>query len=81
MNPSNATITSQILTISRSDRWSLSRRLEELHIPCTCHTDGTFSVEVASPLQLLQFWSVLQQMKASRSDLLDWLERCWQVCQ
>ncbi|MBF2050046.1 MAG: hypothetical protein IGS54_22210 [Elainella sp. C42_A2020_010] len=66
------------MAISRSDRWQVHQRLEELEIASTCLRDGSLKVEIRSPLTIIQLRSVLQQFTASRQQLVDWLEQCWQ---
>lgn len=73
--------TVQILTISRSDRWLVQQRLQSLSIPCHCPADGRLEVEVNTPVAIVQVRSVIQQLTAPRSELLDWLERCWSLAQ
>jgi hypothetical protein len=68
----------QLITISRSDRWQVHQRLKELEISSTCLRDGSLQVEIHSPLTVLQLRSVLLQLTAPRSQLVDWLEHCWQ---
>lgn len=80
MNPTGLTpLTVPVLTISRGDRWQVYQRLQELHIPCTCSRDGGLSVEIAHPIDILQLRSVIQQLTASRANLVGWLEQCWQA--
>lgn len=69
---------SQTIEISRSDRWQVYQRLRELGITSTCLQDGSFEVELHSPVTVIQLRSVLLQFVAPRQHLLDWLERCWQ---
>jgi len=68
-----------VSTIDRCDRWQVSQRLQELNISCQCASDGQLTIEIQHPIDILQLRSVIQQSTASRTDLLDWLERCWQV--
>ncbi|QZZ20722.1 hypothetical protein J5X98_26460 [Leptothermofonsia sichuanensis E412] len=78
MNPSQLeSLTVQLLSVSRCDRWQASQRLQALSIPCYCSSDGLLVVEVDSPLDILQLRSVVHQLTASRVELIDWLERCW----
>ncbi|MBE9181832.1 hypothetical protein IQ268_25010 [Oculatella sp. LEGE 06141] len=69
--------TRQLISISRSDRWQICYRLQELGIACTCLDDGSFHAEVDSPVAMMQLRSVLLQLTASRQQLVEWLERCW----
>lgn len=76
---SSLPLTIPVLTISRCDRWQACQRLQELDIPCDCRTDGHLHVEIHHPIVLLQLRSVIQQITASRTELITWLERCWQT--
>lgn len=73
------TIVSQVSLISRCDRWSVHRRLKELTIPCWCCDDGSLWVEVNHGIQAVLLRSTVYQFIASRYELVDWLERCWQT--
>jgi hypothetical protein len=72
-------LTVQIFSISRCDRWQARERLQTLSIPCHCTADGHLAVEINSPLAIIQLKSVIQQLTASRSELVDWLETCWKI--
>ncbi|WP_318013990.1 Asr1405/Asl0597 family protein [Oscillatoria salina] len=69
----------QVGTISRSDRWLLYRRLQELKISCWCPADGSLWVEVNHCLDAVLLRSAVQQLVASRPELVNWLERCWET--
>jgi hypothetical protein len=66
-----------IAAVSRCDRWQAYQRLQELGVACVCTPDGTFAVDVQSWIDVVQVRSVVQQLTASRSELIHWLERCW----
>lgn len=72
-------LTAPVLTISRCDRWQACQRLQELHVVCHCAANGRLQVEINHPVDILQLRSVIQQLTASRSDLLHFLEQCWQI--
>jgi hypothetical protein len=74
--PSQALVT-RISKINRSDRWSVYRRLQELQISCWCREDGTLWVEINNCINAVLLRSIIQQFVSSRSELTDWLERCW----
>lgn len=78
MEPYPNSLSSQIIEIARCDRWQVRQRLEELGISSTCSHEGSLKVEVHSPVALAQLHSVLRQFTASRQQLLDWMEQCWQ---
>ena len=60
-----------------ADRWQVYKRLQELDIPCSCETNQPLRVETNTPLAMVQLWSVIQQLTASRQDLIWSLECCW----
>jgi hypothetical protein len=66
-----------IVVVPRIDRWRIYRRLEELMIPCWCLADGSLRVEVQHGIGALLLRSVVQQFVASRQEMVNWLERCW----
>ena len=68
---------SQVAKINRSDRWSVYRRLQELNIPCWCPEDGTLWIEIDRCIHAILVRSTIQQFASTRSELTDWLERCW----
>ncbi|MBW4612953.1 MAG: hypothetical protein KME21_06650 [Desmonostoc vinosum HA7617-LM4] len=68
----------QVLQIPLSDRWRIYHRLQELMIPCSCHPDGSLRVQVNSLLTAILIRSTVMQFLASRHELVNWLERCWQ---
>lgn len=71
------TFVSQVVKINRSDRWSVYRRLQELNISCWCPPDGTLWIEIEHCIHAILIRSTIQQFVSSRSELTDWLERCW----
>ncbi|NJO39619.1 MAG: hypothetical protein HC865_02730 [Cyanobacteria bacterium RU_5_0] len=71
-------LNAHLISIARCDRWCAYYRLQELEIPCLCPEDGSLRVEVNSPIAILQLRSVIQQLTASRQQLINWLEYCWQ---
>ena len=68
---------SQVAKIKRGDRWTVYRRLQELNIPCWCPPDGTLWIEVDRCIHAILLRSTIQQFVGTRSELIDWLERCW----
>ncbi|VEP16756.1 conserved hypothetical protein [Hyella patelloides LEGE 07179] len=68
---------SQVAKIHRSDRWSAYRRLQELDISCWCPQDGTLWVEIDHCIHAILIRSTIQQFVSTRSESIEWLERCW----
>ncbi len=68
-----------VLQIPLSDRWRIYHRLQELMIPCSCLADGSLRVQVNSCLMAILLRSTVLQCMASRQELIDWLEQCWQI--
>jgi len=78
LNSSNAdSIAPQLLPVARSDRWQVHYRLQDLEISCRCLTDGSLEMTTPSFAAQIQVWSVLYQLRASRSQLIHLLERSW----
>ncbi len=71
------TLGDYILQIPLSVRWQIYYRLQELMIPCFCLSDGSLRVQVNNSLTLILIHSILKQFLASRQELINWLERCW----
>lgn len=70
-------LVSRVVTIQRSDRWQVYRRLQELGISCWCPQDGTLWVEIEGCVGATLLRSTVHQFTSSRSELADWLDRCW----
>ncbi|MGL5062988.1 MAG: Asr1405/Asl0597 family protein [Microcoleus sp.] len=80
MNPAEPELeTCDIVQVSWSERWQVYRRLQELEIPCWCAVDRPLRVKVNTPKQVAQLGSVLRQFSASRRELVQLLDRCWQT--
>ena len=69
----------QVIEIAASDRWQVYRRLQELAIPCRCGTNQPLSAQIDGVSAAIQLWSVIRQLTAPRSELVYWLESCWQI--
>ncbi|HEY9831840.1 MAG TPA: Asr1405/Asl0597 family protein [Stenomitos sp.] len=76
---SSNTSVGQIVDVSRILRWQIYHRLQELRIPCWCPADGSLRVEVNDSVSAMLVRSTVQQFVAPRQELVDWLERCWQI--
>lgn len=74
---SSDTLLSQVVKVPRSDRWQIYQRLQELMVPCCCPADGSLRVEVNNGIHAILVHSTVKQFVASRHELVDWLERCW----
>jgi hypothetical protein len=66
-----------VIDINWADRWQVYQRLRELDIPCTCEVNQPLRVKIATPISVLQAWSVMRQITAPRQDKIWSLERCW----
>ncbi|MEH2282809.1 MAG: Asr1405/Asl0597 family protein [Nostoc sp.] len=73
----NNTLGDQVLQIPLSDRWRIYHRLQELKIKSYCPPDGSLRVQVNNLLEVILIRSTVMQLLASRQELLEWLERCW----
>ncbi|HAC62990.1 MAG TPA: hypothetical protein DCF68_05495, partial [Cyanothece sp. UBA12306] len=78
MNSANLPLaSSQTVSVPWGDRWTVYHRLQELEIPCHCCTNEPLRVELSTPIAVIQLQSVVKQCLASREELLQWLEYCW----
>ncbi|MBD2385233.1 Asr1405/Asl0597 family protein [Cylindrospermum sp. FACHB-282] len=76
-NCSYVALGDQVLQIPLSDRYSIYHRLQELMITSSCLPDGSLHVQVNSLLTAILVHSIVMQFLATRQELLDWLEHCW----
>ena len=67
------------VSVSRIDRWLIHSRLQELMINSWCPTNGELLVEINSCVDAILVRSTVKQLVAPREELVDWLERCWQM--
>ena len=65
--------------IGNAERWSIYHRLQQLDIPCICSTNKPLKVQLDNPSAIAQLCSVVKQSTASRSELIDRLENCWEL--
>lgn len=65
--------------INNTERWSIYHRLQELDIPCICSTSKPLKVQLDNPSAIAQLCSVVKQSTATRSELVDRLDRCWKI--
>jgi hypothetical protein len=69
----------EMIEIQCRERWLIYQRLQELGIPCSCSYCQPLKVKVNSPIAAIQLWGVFRQVSASRSALVNHLEKCWQI--
>lgn len=77
-NSSNQPIIHSV-NIKTMERWNIYHRLQELEIPCQCSTNQPLQVELDNPSAIAQLCFVVKRSTASRSELVDWLDDCWQI--
>jgi hypothetical protein len=70
---------SETINVARQDRWQVYQRLQELDIACSCTLEQPLQTHIHTPADVLQVWSVIQQITAPRQELVFWLKRCWKV--
>lgn len=69
----------EMIEVNGTDRWQVYQRLQELTIPCWCEPNQPLRVQLHNAGDAVQFWSVSRQLTASRQELAQWLESCWQM--
>lgn len=80
MRPSchQSTVEPIIVKVSPGDRRQVHRRFLELSLNAWCSPDGQLRVEINNDVEAAQVHSVIRQFVATRPELINWLERCWQ---
>jgi len=69
----------EFIEVSRVDRWTVCLRLQELGIVCKCSSEQPLWAEINTVAASVQLWSVVRQLTSSRQELVQGLERCWQI--
>lgn len=70
---------SQVVGVSQIDRWLVYRRVQQLELTCQCFANKPLEVEIGNTQEAIQLWSVVKQITSSRRELIDWVDRCWQM--
>lgn len=78
-NYSSQGLDHHLVQVPLSDRWRIYHRLQELMIKSWCPPDGSLRVQVNGCLTAILVRSTVLQFTATRPELIDWLERCWQI--
>lgn len=65
--------------IDRNQRWILYHRLQELEMTCYCSSDRPLQVELNNALAIAQLYFAVKQLTSSRSESIEWLNRCWTI--
>jgi hypothetical protein len=69
----------EIIQVKWLDRWQMYYRLRDLDVECFCQSNQPLKVSVKHTQAAIQIWSVAKQFTANRQELIDWLNRCWQI--
>ncbi len=70
-------IVAAVAKIDRCDRWQAHQRLQQLSIACWCPEDGQLWVAIENCREAILLRSAIQSLTTPRTELVDWLERCW----
>jgi hypothetical protein len=80
MNPTNQiSPDSQMIAVSGTEKWDVYHRLQDLGISCQCSMHKALSVDVSSPNEVAQVWSVVRRVTSSRESLVKLLKCCWEI--
>lgn len=80
MNPIEPKVEAgKVVEIAWADRWQVYHRLQELEIESKCASNQPLRVEVDTVTAAIQLWSVVRQLTTPRRDLVEAIERCWQI--
>ncbi|MFK8183371.1 MAG: Asr1405/Asl0597 family protein [Phormidesmis sp.] len=67
------------VTVSCEDRWQVYHRLQELDIECACAGFKPLQVNLRTPTEALQVWSVTRRVSASKQSLVAMLSQSWKA--
>lgn len=67
------------VTVSCDDRWQVYYRLQELNIDCQCSSFQPLKVNLQTPTEALQLWSVVKSVSEPRLSLAKRLNRSWKA--
>ena len=67
------------VAIDGANKWEMYHRLQALQIPCQCFIHKPLQVELNSPIAVIHLWSIVQRLTASRAQLVERLNLCWQL--
>jgi hypothetical protein len=66
--------------IAGHDRWAIYHRLQSLAIECDCGVGVPLTVQINSPQELIQCWSVMRHaVGGDRLAQAAALENCWRL--
>jgi len=65
--------------VTCEDRWQVYHRLQDLDIACCCGGFKPLQVQITTPTEAMQLWSVLRRVTLPRKALAASLQRCWQL--
>ena len=61
------------------DRWQVYHRLQELDIDCRCSGYQPLRVNLQTPSEAIQLWSIVRRVSQPRHLLAVALQKSWQV--
>jgi len=67
------------ITINCDARWEVYHRLQELDFDCTCGGFQPLRVQVKTPVEVVQLWSILKRVSQPRLSLAADLQQCLQA--
>ncbi|MGB3298975.1 MAG: Asr1405/Asl0597 family protein [Phormidesmis sp.] len=70
---------SSTITVSCDDRWQVYHRLQELDIECQCSCFQALQVNLQSPTEALQLWSIVRRISKPRLALVEALQQSLRV--
>ena len=65
------------VVVSCEDRWQVYHRLQELDIDCECSGFHPLKVNLQTPTEALQLWSIVRRVSDPKHSLISALHRSW----
>ncbi len=66
-------------TVCCEDRWQVYHRLQELDIMCQCSSYQPLQVNLQTPTEVIQLWSVVRRVSQPRQALIALLNQSWKA--
>lgn len=75
----DSVLTARIDSLPVGERWNVLFRLKELAICSECRADGSLDVTVKDSCEAILLCMILARFTTTRSEHVEWLERCWHL--
>lgn len=72
-----AAVVGRAVSVYCEDRWQVYYRLQDLKIDCQCQSFQPLQVQITTPTQAMQLWSIVKRISDPRTVQIDRLKQSW----